>query len=90
MINNQTANIMNAFKLNEIQEDSELVIFRGPVSGMGVEKSQLGLFRAIKMSTHNEMQHLKFEVNTKIDRLDIKMSQLQSDMEKIIEAVTQK
>jgi hypothetical protein len=76
MVNASSANIMNAFSIKEIQKDSDLVIFRGTVGGLGVDKSQMGLFRAVKITTKKGLESLKFELNSKIERLDTKMDNL--------------
>jgi hypothetical protein len=78
---------MNAFNINEIQPDSDLVIFRGTIGGLGVDKSQIGLFRAVNITTKKGLQSLKFEVNAKIERLDSKMNKV---LEKLDQLVAQK
>jgi len=75
-INCSTSNIMNAFGIHEIEKDSELVILRGNVRGMGVDKGQLGLYRAVKQTTRKGFLDLKYELTTNINKVDMKVEKL--------------
>ena len=89
-INFESAILMDAFRIKEIQGISELLVFKGVVEKETTEKEFHGFVHAIKNSVKKELQLVKHEIRqelvSQIQDVHDKVCRLESKLESKLEA----